>query len=272
MLHRARSRVRLNAPNPIFLPLFSRQQSILLSKSDAWGLTEDRRGNLTPSTTAGALGTPEEQQRQLSLGGPLRLNFGMGDDEREVLFKDLPDVVAKDRVLDTLADAEAGSGPRSGSAKYRAGEEEMDSLPLAEQVQREFEALQQQEAQSASVLSRVLDLRNASAKGIDLENKRRIISHFGGGTNTGSVETQVAILTYRLHMLHEHLSQPQFRKDEVTRRSMGLLTFKRARLLKYWRREKGEEGYLGLLKRVGVNRRAVEGEIMLGGRPKMLAG
>lgn len=226
-----------------------------------------------PVSTPGSSGTPEERERQSQFGGPLRLNFGMGDEERQVLFRDLPDVVAKDRVLDTLADAEAGgSGSRASSTRSQQmdNEDEMESLPLAEQVQREFELLQSQEQQSASVLARVLDLRNASAKGIDVENKRRIVERFGNGVDTGSVETQVAILTYRLHLLYDHLAQPGFRKDEVTRRSMGLLVHKRAKLLKYLRREGGEERYATLLKRVGVNRRAVEGEIVVPPRPKLL--
>ena len=73
-------------------------------------------------------------------------------------------------------------------------------------------------------------------------------------------------MIYRLHLLHEHLARPSFRKDNVTRRSMTLLVHKRARLLKYFKRQNAEK-YYELLSRIGVNPRAVEGEIIVPGRP-----
>ncbi len=44
----------------------------------------------------------------------------------------------------------------------------------------EYEKVQQEERASTHTLARVLDLRNASGKGIQVENIRRIINHFGG--------------------------------------------------------------------------------------------
>lgn len=73
-------------------------------------------------------------------------------------------------------------------------------------------------------------------------------------------------MTYRLHLLHEHLSQGSFRKDNVTRRSMALLVHKRARLLKYFKKQNADK-YYKLLSRIGVNARAVEGEIIVPSRP-----
>ncbi|CAO1614590.1 unnamed protein product [Parajaminaea phylloscopi] len=237
-------------------------RKIILRKEEVWGITEDRRGALIPVESPAAKGTPEELQAvQSQGGGPLRLNFGLDGSDRELLFKDLPDVMAKDRILDTLADAGGSS-----AAFYRPAQDD----PESHQIEHDFEAIQKQEGQSSGVLQRILDLRNASGKGIDVENKRRIVEKFGDGKNTGSVETQVALLTYRLHLLHEHLSNPSFRKDDVTRRSMTLLVHKRARLLKYLKKESVER-YTELLARVGVHPRAVEGEIIVGGRPKLLA-
>jgi small subunit ribosomal protein S15 len=50
---------------------------------------------------------------------------------------------------------------------------------------------------------------------------------------------------------------------------MAILTHKRAKLLKYLKRNDSER-YVSLLSRVGINRRAVEGEIVVPGRPKLI--
>lgn len=238
-------------------------KKIILKKEEVWGVTEDRRGNLVSVETEASAGSAEERRAvEEQGGGPLRLNFGLEESDRQLLFKDLPDVMVKDRILDSLANNGANA-----SAFYRAAQED----PAARQIEDEYEALQRQEGRSADFLARILDLRNASAKGIDVENKRRIVAHFGGETkSSGTVETQVALLTYRLHLLHEHLSKPAFRKDNVTRRSMTLLVHKRAKLLKYLKRQ-SEQRYVDLLTRVGLHRRAVEGEIIVPGRPKLLS-
>lgn len=78
-------------------------------------------------------------------------------------------------------------------------------------------------------------------------------------------------MTYRLHLLHSHLAQPRFRKDNPTRRNMTILVHKRAKLLKYLKRTEPKR-YDALLPRIGVNPRAVEGEIIVGGRPKLAVG
>lgn len=236
-------------------------RSIILKKEEVWGLTEDRRGALIPVDSPASRGTAEEWEAiKKQGGGPLRLNFGLDGADRELLFSDLPDVMAKDRILDTLAEAGGDS-----SAFYRPAQDN----PASNQIEQDFEVIKRQEGQSRSALERILDLRNASGKGIDVDNKRRIVERFGAGKDTGSVETQVALLTYRLHLLHDHLSNPSFRKDNVTRRSMTLLVHKRAKLLKYLKDE-SQQRYTELLARVGVNPRAVEGEIVVGGRPKLI--
>lgn len=157
-------------------------KKIILSKRDVWGLSNDNRGNLVNESSEASRGTAEERAEQEEHGGPLRLNFGFSKEDRELLFKDLPEVTAEDRIKMHLNERMGGAG----AAAFNPTADE----PAMAQLSRDFEEMQQQEMKSSDMLSRVLDLRNASAKGIDVENKRRIVEHFGGGKDTGSVETQ----------------------------------------------------------------------------------
>ena len=64
------------------------------------------------------------------------------------------------------------------------------------------------------------------------ERKKEIFKEFGGSeTNTGSVESQVAMITTRISEMTEHLKE--HRKDFSTTRSLYKLVGKRKRLLKY---------------------------------------
>lgn len=157
-------------------------KKIILSKRDVWGLSNDNRGNLVNESSEASRGTAEERAEREEYGGPLRLNFGFTKEDRELLFKDLPEVTAEDRIKMHLNERMGGAG----AAAFNPTADE----PAMAQLSRDFEEMQQQEMKSSDMLSRVLDLRNASAKGIDVENKRRIVEHFGGGKDTGSVETQ----------------------------------------------------------------------------------
>lgn len=74
----------------------------------------------------------------------------------------------------------------------------------------------------------------------------------------------MAILTYRIRNLHEHLSTA--RHDNHNRRGMAGLVHQRKRLLKYLR-EKSPERYAAILPRIGVEARAVEGEVIVPGKP-----
>lgn len=216
---------------------------ILLTKDQVWGVHEDRRGNLVEVEQESDAAT------QHSLG-PKRMNFGLNSDEdRKLLFASLPATMIEDRA-------------RSVSTSH-VSEDHLESLQEAEDV----------EQLNAETLSRVLDLRNASGKGIQVENTRRIIDHFGTragdkdrGTDTGSVEVQVAVLTYRIRNLYEHLHTA--RHDNSNRRSLTKLVHQRASLLKYLR-QRSTDRYEAILPRIGVEPRAVEGEIIVPGKPKM---
>lgn len=150
---------------------------LILTKDEIWGVKEDRRGNLV------AIQEDDHGDAATGLGsqkggpGPRRLNFGLDSlENRELLFTQMPAVAVEDtsRLLSTA---------RSTDELAR----------LAEQVERAEVA----ERGNSDILQRVLDLRNASGKGIQVENKRRIIQHFGSrpederpGMDTGSVEVQ----------------------------------------------------------------------------------
>ncbi|UZJ51142.1 hypothetical protein CBS101457_000462 [Exobasidium rhododendri] len=225
--------------------------SIILTKDEVWGVREDRRGNL--------LNVEEKEEKSLgdaSFPGPKRVNFGLDTEEdRRLLFSDLPSVKLEDRL-------------RNAMDPTMASEEELASLS------DDMQHVVDQESLHADILSRVLDLKNASGKGIQVENTRRIVDRFGArlegderGPDTGSVECQAAVLTYRIRNLQEHL-QSDARHDNQNRRSMTLLVHQRAKLLKYLKR-KSASRYKALLPRIGVEARAVEGEIVVPGKPRL---
>lgn len=64
------------------------------------------------------------------------------------------------------------------------------------------------------------------------EKKEEIFAEYGGSaTNTGSVEGQIALFTYRIQELSVHLKDNK--KDHACRRSLLTLVGKRKRFLKY---------------------------------------
>ena len=64
------------------------------------------------------------------------------------------------------------------------------------------------------------------------EKKEEIFKEFGGDPkNTGSIEGQIALCTYRIKSLSDHLQANK--KDHACRRSLLTLVGKRKRLLQY---------------------------------------
>ncbi len=64
------------------------------------------------------------------------------------------------------------------------------------------------------------------------EKKQEIFSEYGGtATNTGSPEAQIALFTYRIKSLSDHLRKNH--KDHSCRQSLLSLVGKRRRLLNY---------------------------------------
>ena len=84
------------------------------------------------------------------------------------------------------------------------------------------------------------------------EAKKEIFAKHGGSdTNTGSTEGQVALFTYRISHLTEHLKKNH--KDFGTQRSLQLLVGKRRSLLDYLK-SKDIEKYRALVKELGLRR------------------
>lgn len=67
---------------------------------------------------------------------------------------------------------------------------------------------------------------------LDKAKKAEIFEKFGASsTDTGSAESQIALFTYRIAHLTEHLKKNH--KDHNTARSLTMLVGKRRKLLKY---------------------------------------
>ena len=87
---------------------------------------------------------------------------------------------------------------------------------------------------------------------LDKKVKQDIFKKHGGSdTNTGSTEGQVALFTYRISHLTEHLKKN--RKDFGTQRALQLLVGKRRSLLDYLK-NKDIEKYRALVKDLGLRR------------------
>lgn len=64
------------------------------------------------------------------------------------------------------------------------------------------------------------------------EKKAEIFAEYGGdASNTGSIEGQIAMLTYRIQALSEHLKTNN--KDQSCRRALLTMVGKRKRFLSY---------------------------------------
>ncbi len=87
---------------------------------------------------------------------------------------------------------------------------------------------------------------------INTEIKKEIFAKHGGSeTNTGSTEAQVALFTFRISSLTEHLKKN--RKDFVTQRSLQLLVGKRRSFLDYLKKNDITR-YRAIVKELGLRR------------------
>ena len=85
------------------------------------------------------------------------------------------------------------------------------------------------------------------------EAKSQVINEFHRhGTDTGSPEVQIAILTRRIEQLTDHLRANEH--DESSRRGLLRLVGQRRRHLAYVRR-KDAGAYLALTDRLGIRRK-----------------
>lgn len=84
------------------------------------------------------------------------------------------------------------------------------------------------------------------------EKREEIFAEFGGSpTNSGSTEGQIALFTYRIKELGEHLKT--HRKDHSSRKALLHLVGKRKRKLDYLK-IKDLEGYRTLIAKLGIRK------------------
>ena len=87
---------------------------------------------------------------------------------------------------------------------------------------------------------------------LDTKKKAEIFAKHGkDAKNTGSPEGQIALFSYRIAHLTEHLKQN--RKDYGTQRALQLLVGKRRSLLDYLK-AKDIERYRAIVKELGLRR------------------
>ncbi len=84
------------------------------------------------------------------------------------------------------------------------------------------------------------------------EKKQEIFKEFGGNvTETGTPESQVALFTYRINHLTEHLKENK--KDFATQRSLIILVGKRKKLLTYLK-DNDIERYRAIIKKLKLRK------------------
>jgi small subunit ribosomal protein S15 len=87
---------------------------------------------------------------------------------------------------------------------------------------------------------------------LDSTKKKEIFEKYGqSNTDTGSPESQIALFSYRISHLTEHLKLN--RKDYSTERSLTILVGKRRRLLSYVK-EKDINRYREIVKSLGLRK------------------
>ena len=87
---------------------------------------------------------------------------------------------------------------------------------------------------------------------LDSAKKQEIFEQYGQGkADTGSCESQIALFTYRIQHLTEHMKENH--KDKVTNLSLVKLVGQRRRLLSYLKR-KDIERYRAIVKALGLRK------------------
>ena len=85
---------------------------------------------------------------------------------------------------------------------------------------------------------------------LDKAKKAEIFEKFGASsTDTGSAESQIALFTYRIAHLTEHLKKNH--KDNRTARSLTMMVGKRRSLLNYLK-DRDIERYRAIVKNLGL--------------------
>lgn len=92
----------------------------------------------------------------------------------------------------------------------------------------------------------------SSSMYLDSEKKQEIFGKYGkSNSDTGSAESQIALFSYRIAHLTEHVKAN--RKDHTTERALVMLVGKRRALLNYLKR-KDIERYRAIVKALGLRK------------------
>ena len=87
---------------------------------------------------------------------------------------------------------------------------------------------------------------------LDSEKKKEIFGNYGkSNTDTGSPESQIALFSYRVSHLTEHMKAN--RKDNSTERALTRLVGKRRALLNYVKR-KDIQRYRDIINKLGLRK------------------
>ncbi len=87
---------------------------------------------------------------------------------------------------------------------------------------------------------------------LDAAKKQEIFGKYGkSNSDTGSAESQIALFSYRIAHLTEHLKVN--RKDYSTERSLTILVGKRRRLLNYLK-DRNIDRYRAIIKELGLRK------------------
>ena len=87
---------------------------------------------------------------------------------------------------------------------------------------------------------------------LNTEKKKEIFEKYGkSNTDTGSAESQIALFSYRISHLTEHLKS--YKKDYTTARSLTKLVGRRRALLNYLK-DRDIERYRSIVKELGLRR------------------
>jgi small subunit ribosomal protein S15 len=87
---------------------------------------------------------------------------------------------------------------------------------------------------------------------LDAEKKKEVFSKYGkSNEDTGSPESQIALFSYRINHLTEHLKKN--RKDYSTQRALLTMVGKRRRLLNYLK-DRDVVRYRAIIKELGLRK------------------
>ncbi|KDQ62854.1 hypothetical protein JAAARDRAFT_28830 [Jaapia argillacea MUCL 33604] len=178
---------------------------------------------------------------------PSHLNFGVGEVEQKMLLDDLP--------LLSVQSSMTAVTKRMDPAGLATGV--LATLTAAEEKQ------QKQELLKSNNFAKLIDLKNANAKGIAFENRKRVVAAFSTPENPcdpGRSEVQAAQITMKIRALWEHLTK--FKRDVGNRRGLRKYVHQRAKILKYLKRV-DRDRYDALLPRIGLEPESVEGELVV---------